>query len=98
MRRRWRISTSRLMRSELDNDVRCMIKYPERALTVVLPVRMDNGKINCFVGYRVQHSTSRGPAKGGIRFHPHVLFGRSKGPRNLDDVEVRCRQYPFWGR
>jgi len=56
----------------LDNDMRNMIKYPERVLSVVLPVRMDNGKILRFDGYRVQHSAARGPAKGGIRFHPNV--------------------------
>ncbi|MBZ5625527.1 MAG: Glu/Leu/Phe/Val dehydrogenase [Acidobacteriia bacterium] len=59
---------------ELDNNVRAMIKYPERELTVSVPVRMDSGKIVRFVGYRVQHSTQRGPAKGGIRFHPNVTI------------------------
>jgi glutamate dehydrogenase/leucine dehydrogenase len=63
---------------ELDDDVRTMIKYPERVLTVVLPVRMDNGKIHCFQGYRVQHSTARGPAKGGIRYHPNVTVDEVK--------------------
>jgi len=43
--------------------------YPERELKVNFPVRMDNGTIRVFEGYRVQHSTLRGPAKGGIRFH-----------------------------
>jgi len=55
---------------ELSQDIREMIKYPERILTVTLPVRMDNGHIRRFEGYRVQHSTARGPAKGGIRYHP----------------------------
>ena len=63
---------------QLDNDVRNMIKYPERVLTVVLPVRMDTGRIQCFQGYRVQHSTSRGPAKGGIRYHPNVTLDEVK--------------------
>ena len=57
---------------ELDNNVRAMIKYPERELTVSVPVRMDTGDIIRFEGYRVQHSTQRGPAKGGIRYHPNV--------------------------
>src|SRR6185295_3012107 len=57
---------------DLDNNVRAMIKYPERELKVSVPVRMDTGKIVRFEGYRVQHSTQRGPAKGGIRFHPNV--------------------------
>jgi glutamate dehydrogenase/leucine dehydrogenase len=59
---------------DLDNNVRAMIKYPERELAVSVPVRMDSGKIVRFQGYRVQHSTQRGPAKGGIRFHPNVTI------------------------
>jgi len=56
----------------LEQNVRAMIKYPERVLQVGVPVRMDSGKIIRFQGYRVQHSTTRGPAKGGIRYHPNV--------------------------
>jgi len=62
----------------LSVDVRNMIKYPERILQVTLPVRMDNGHIQRFEGYRVQHSTSRGPAKGGIRYHPGVTLDEVK--------------------
>ena len=46
--------------------------YPERELKVSFPVRMDDGSVKVFEGYRVQHSSSRGPCKGGIRFHPDV--------------------------
>lgn len=63
---------------QLDEDVRNMIRYPERILCVNVPVRMDNGKIECFQGYRVQHNTARGPAKGGIRFHPDVTLDEVK--------------------
>lgn len=45
------------------------LRYPERQLTVSIPVEMDNGEIKVFEGYRVQHSSSRGPCKGGIRYH-----------------------------
>ena len=48
------------------------IKYPERELKVAIPVCIDDGTTHVFEGYRIQHSTSRGPAKGGIRFHPAV--------------------------
>ncbi len=48
------------------------LKYPERELKVAIPIRMDDGTTKVFEGYRIQHSTSRGPAKGGIRFHPDV--------------------------
>ena len=55
------------------------MKYPERELSVSVPVRMDDGSVKVFKGYRVQHSTVRGPAKGGIRYHQNV---------NLDDVKA----------
>lgn len=63
---------------ELEENVRAMIKYPERILTVSVPVRMDTGRIVRFEGYRVQHSTQRGPAKGGIRYHPNVTLDEVK--------------------
>ena len=59
---------------ELDESSRAMIKYPERILSVSVPVRMDTGKIVRYEGFRVQHSTARGPAKGGIRYHPSVTL------------------------
>ena len=48
------------------------LKYPERELKVAIPVKMDNGDIRVFEGYRVQHSSDRGPCKGGIRYHEEV--------------------------
>ena len=53
------------------NDYESM-KYPERELKVSIPVKMDNGDLRVFEGYRVQHSSSRGPCKGGIRYHEEV--------------------------
>ena len=49
-----------------------VVKYPERELKVSIPVEMDDGSIQVFEGYRVQHSSSRGPCKGGIRYHQDV--------------------------
>ncbi len=49
-----------------------ILKYPERELKVSIPVEMDDGSLKVFNGYRVQHNSSRGPCKGGIRFHPNV--------------------------
>lgn len=54
------------------------IKYPERELKVAIPVRMDDGTVHVFEGFRVQHSTSRGPAKGGIRYHQNVDLNEVK--------------------
>ena len=63
---------------DLDESLRVRIKYPERILTVSIPVRMDNGRTVRFEGHRVQHSTQRGPAKGGIRYHPNVTLDEVK--------------------
>jgi len=54
------------------------INYPERELKVSIPVRMDDGTVKVFEGFRVQHSTSRGPAKGGIRYHQDVKIDEVK--------------------
>ncbi|MBI3753192.1 MAG: Glu/Leu/Phe/Val dehydrogenase [Deltaproteobacteria bacterium] len=50
------------------------LRYPRRSLIVSLPVRMDNGEVKYFEGYRVHYNTARGPAKGGIRYHPKVTL------------------------
>ena len=56
----------------LDEDVHQMLRRPKRILEVAVPVRMDDGRVEVFQGWRVHHDTTRGPAKGGIRFHPDV--------------------------
>jgi len=55
-----------------------ILKHPERELKVSIPIVRDNGEVEVFEGYRVQHSTVRGPAKGGIRFHPDVDLNEVK--------------------
>ncbi len=59
-------------------DILEMVKRPERVLEVSVPVRMDDGSIRVFTGYRVQHSSVRGPYKGGIRYHPAVTMDEVK--------------------
>ncbi|MFP3165770.1 MAG: Glu/Leu/Phe/Val dehydrogenase [Nitrososphaeria archaeon] len=56
----------------LEEDLREVLSHPQREVQVSLPVRMDNGKVKVFTGYRVQHNNARGPYKGGIRYHPNV--------------------------
>jgi glutamate dehydrogenase (NAD(P)+) len=56
----------------LEDDLRQILRTCKRELTVNFPVRMDDGSIRVFQGYRVQHSLARGPAKGGVRYHPDV--------------------------
>ncbi|MCK5617878.1 MAG: hypothetical protein KAJ17_00685, partial [Candidatus Krumholzibacteria bacterium] len=58
----------------LDQGLLEYLKYPRRSTIVKLPVKMDDGRFQMFTGYRVQHSLVRGPAKGGIRFHPDVTL------------------------
>ncbi|MBL8061145.1 MAG: Glu/Leu/Phe/Val dehydrogenase [Chthonomonas sp.] len=57
---------------DLDPGLSEVLSKPKRQLIVNFPVVMDNGEVQCFEGYRVQHNTSRGPTKGGIRYHPDV--------------------------
>ncbi|HEX9311253.1 MAG TPA: Glu/Leu/Phe/Val dehydrogenase, partial [Actinomycetota bacterium] len=64
---------------ELDPGVHEVLRHPRRALQVSVPTRMDDGSIRVFQGYRVHHNTSRGPSKGGIRYHPSV---------DLDEVKA----------
>lgn len=64
---------------ELDDSIHQILRYPKRELTVHFPVKMERGGTQMFTGYRVQHNTSRGPAKGGLRFHPDT---------NLDEVRA----------
>ncbi len=56
---------------KLDDHVRAILRWPMREFRFQIPVRMDDGSIKVFFGYRVQHNDARGPAKGGIRFHPN---------------------------
>jgi glutamate dehydrogenase (NAD(P)+) len=63
----------------LDPNVHEVFRNPKRALIVSAPIRMDDGTVRAFTGYRVHHNTSRGPSKGGIRYHPSV---------NLEEVKA----------
>ncbi|MGA3033399.1 MAG: Glu/Leu/Phe/Val dehydrogenase [Terracidiphilus sp.] len=81
----------------LDRNTREMIKYPERMLTVTVPVRMDDGSIHRFEGYRVQHSSVRGPAKGGIRFHPQVTLDEVKALATWMTWKCAVVNIPFGG-
>ena len=82
---------------ELHSDVREMIKYPERILTVTVPVRMDDGHIHRFEAHRVQHSSVRGPAKGGIRYHPQVTLDEVKALATWMTWKCAVVNIPFGG-
>ncbi len=59
---------------DLDDGMRRVLRVPQRELTVNFPVTMDDGSVQVFTGHRVQHNVSRGPAKGGIRYHQDVTL------------------------
>ena len=65
-------------RLNLDPGLRKVLREPRRELTVHFPVKMDDGSVQVFTGYRVQHNLGRGPAKGGIRYHPDVSLDEVK--------------------
>jgi glutamate dehydrogenase/leucine dehydrogenase len=81
----------------LDNDTREMIKFPERVLSVSVPVRMDDGRIRRFEAYRVQHSSARGPGKGGIRYHPQVTLDEVKALATWMTWKCAVVNIPFGG-
>ena len=62
-------------RLEIPELERARMKFPKRSMTVALPIRRDNGGIQTFAGYRVQHHLTLGPTKGGLRYHPDVTLG-----------------------
>src|SRR5437667_6840784 len=63
---------------KLDPGLRQILRTPKRVLEVSLPTKMDNGQVKVFTGYRVQHNIARGPAKGGIRYHPNLTLDEVK--------------------
>ena len=64
---------------DLDSPTRELLRAPMREYSFALPVRMDDGKVRVFRGFRVQHNDARGPAKGGIRFHPQETLDTVRG-------------------
>src|SRR5437764_12740811 len=61
-------------RLKLDDGMRKVLGTSAREITVHIPVQLDDGRLEVFTGYRVQHSVARGPAKGGVRFAPDVTL------------------------
>ena len=73
------------------------LSSPERMLIVSIPVKMDDGKLKVFTGYRAQHNTARGPAKGGIRYHPGVCLDEVKSLAFWMSVKNTVVGVPFGG-
>jgi len=81
----------------LDESIHQILRYPKRCLTVSIPIQMDNGKIKVFTGFRVQHNVTRGPAKGGIRYHPSVTLDETKALAMLMTWKCAVVSIPYGG-
>ena len=82
---------------KLDAGVRQILRTPKRMLEVSIPTKMDNGQIKVFTGYRVQHNVARGPAKGGIRYHPNVTLDEVKALATWMTWKTAAVNIPFGG-
>ncbi|HZM32475.1 MAG TPA: Glu/Leu/Phe/Val dehydrogenase [Acidimicrobiales bacterium] len=83
--------------AKLDADVHRMLRRPERLLEVSIPVRMDDGTVEVFTGWRVHHNTVRGPGKGGIRFHPELDADEVKALAAMMSFKTALVDLPFGG-
>ena len=81
----------------LDPGLREVLRRPRRALSLSLPVKMDDGTIRVFEGFRVQHNSARGPCKGGIRYHPGVTFDEVKALASWMTWKCATVNIPFGG-
>lgn len=81
----------------LDENVLSRLRVPKRAVMVTVPTRMDDGSTHTFIGYRVQHSLTSGPAKGGIRYHPAVDLGEVAALAMWMSWKCALMNLPFGG-
>lgn len=81
----------------LGDRVQTLLETPSREVKVAVSVEMDNGELHTFLGYRVQHDNSRGPFKGGLRFHPHVDPDEVKALASLMTWKTAVIDVPFGG-
>jgi glutamate dehydrogenase/leucine dehydrogenase len=81
----------------IDPGIAKIIKTPERELTVQIPIVNDNGEIDVFTGYRVQHNSARGPCKGGIRYHPGTDLEEVKALATLMSLKCAVANVPYGG-
>ena len=81
----------------LDPGTADLLAHAKRELIVNFPVRMDDGSLRTFTGYRVQHNVARGPAKGGIRYHPQVFLNEVRGLAMLMTWKCALINIPYGG-
>ncbi|HYO46426.1 MAG TPA: Glu/Leu/Phe/Val dehydrogenase dimerization domain-containing protein, partial [Gemmatimonadota bacterium] len=81
----------------IHNDYRVLLKTPYREMRVAVPVRMDDGRLEVLIGYRVQHNGARGPYKGGIRFHPSADLDEIRALASIMTWKTAVVDIPFGG-
>jgi len=81
----------------VDPVIHDKLRVPSRVLEVAVPVRMDDGSVEVFIGWRVQHDTSRGPGKGGLRFHPQLDVDEVKALSAAMTFKTAIADLPFGG-
>lgn len=84
-------------RLALDDGLRAILRQPERELTVAAPIIRDDETISVYTGYRVQHSSARGPCKGGLRFHPTMNLEEVRALAMLMTLKCAAANLPFGG-
>jgi glutamate dehydrogenase (NAD(P)+) len=84
-------------RLHLDDGIRGVLRVSKRELSVNFPVNMDDGSIQVFCGYRVQHNIARGPAKGGLRYNPHVSLNEVRALAMWMTWKAAVVKLPFGG-
>jgi glutamate dehydrogenase (NAD(P)+) len=84
-------------RLAIADDVRTVFWTPYREVTVQIPVRLSDGKIHVYSGYRIQHNGARGPYKGGVRFHPEVDIDEVRALASLMTWKTAVVNIPFGG-
>jgi glutamate dehydrogenase (NAD(P)+) len=82
---------------DLDPDIHHLLRHAERIMEVSVPVRMDDGRVEVFTGWRIHHDTTRGPGKGGIRFHPEVDVDEVKALAASMTFKTAIADLPFGG-
>ncbi len=82
---------------DLDDNTRRLLKMPKREVTVEVPVEMDDGSLQTLVGYRVQHNNSRGPMKGGLRYHWEVDLDEVRALASLMTWKTAVVNIPYGG-
>ncbi len=82
---------------DLSQELRELLRTPYREITVAMPIRMEDGTLKVFKGYRVQHNGVRGPQKGGLRFHPDLSLDDVRALASLNTWKTAVVNIPFGG-